>query len=26
EADSVVPPPSAWTSLSLTPDRVDLKV
>ncbi len=26
EADSLVPPPSAWTSLSLTPDRVDLKV
>jgi flagellar hook-length control protein FliK len=26
EADSVVSPPSAWTSLSLTPDRVDLKV
>lgn len=26
EADSVVPSPSAWTSLSLTPDRVDLKV
>lgn len=26
EANSVVPPPSAWTSLSLTPDRVDLKV
>lgn len=26
EADSVVPPLSAWTSLSLTPDRVDLKV
>ena len=26
EADSVVPPPSTWTSLSLTPDRVDLKV
>ncbi|MFB7880570.1 flagellar hook-length control protein FliK [Brevundimonas diminuta] len=26
EADSVVPQPSAWTSLSLTPDRVDLKV
>ena len=26
EADSIVPPPSAWTSLSLTPDRVDLKV
>ncbi|MFS0768054.1 flagellar hook-length control protein FliK [Brevundimonas sp. 2P06AA] len=26
EANSVIPPPSAWTSLSLTPDRVDLKV
>lgn len=26
EADAAVPPPGAWTSLSLTPDRVDLKV
>ncbi|MBN9479447.1 MAG: flagellar hook-length control protein FliK [Bordetella sp.] len=26
EADSVLPAPGAWTSLSLTPDRVDLKV
>ena len=26
EADSAVPPPGVWTSLSLTPDRVDLKV
>ncbi|MND85731.1 Flagellar hook-length control protein FliK [compost metagenome] len=26
EADAAAPPPGAWTSLSLTPDRVDLKV
>ena len=26
EADLAAPPPGAWTSLSLTPDRVDLKV
>ena len=26
DADLVVPTPRAWTSLSLTPDRVDLKV
>ncbi len=26
EADSVLPPPGAWASLSLTPDRVDMKV
>ncbi|WP_326970150.1 flagellar hook-length control protein FliK [Brevundimonas bullata] len=26
QADSVLPPPNAWTSLSMTPDRVDMKV
>lgn len=26
EADAALPAPGAWTSLSLTPDRVDLKV
>lgn len=26
EADTALPAPGAWTSLSLTPDRVDLKV
>ena len=26
QADAVLPPPGAWTSLSLTPDRVDMKV
>ena len=26
EADTVLPPPGAWASLSLTPDRVDMKV
>ena len=26
DADLAAPPPGAWTSLSLTPDRVDLKV
>ncbi|NWE54353.1 flagellar hook-length control protein FliK [Brevundimonas sp. P7753] len=26
QADTVLPPPGAWTSLSMTPDRVDMKV
>jgi len=26
EADTVLPPPGAWASLSMTPDRVDMKV
>lgn len=26
QADAVLPPPGAWTSLSMTPDRVDMKV
>ena len=26
EADTVLPPPGAWVSLSMTPDRVDMKV